>query len=723
MSQETRTILKGWFETGDKPTQPQFASLIDSFVNISDDDHVSTVTASGTVNGITLTDAGTTAKTITLAGTLAINDDDWSGADLAIANGGTGSSSASAARSALGLEIGADIQAYITPGTTLQYYRGDKTWQALLGETSATAYRGDRGKTAYDHSQIVINNPHNVLATQITDFDIEVSNNTDVTANTAYRGVGHIPLTQKAANNGVATLDGGGKVPSSQLPSTVMEYKGTWDASSNTPTLADGTGDAGDVYLCNVGGTQDLGSGSIVFSAGDWVVYSGTVWEKSINSNAVVSVNTQTGVVVLDLDDIENGATYGRLTNVQVTDLTDAGNSALHYHSTDRARANHTGTQLAATISDFQTTVSSNSDVTANTTHRSSDGTDHTYINQDVRTSATVSFANFSGSSSGTNTGDQTSIVGITGTIAQFNTALTDGDFATGGGTATGTNTGDQDLSDYLLNTTDTFTGTLSVDDTIEVDVINDYSGTGLSITADVDVTGTLSVSGIDAGTHIISTFYGDSAAGFARVAIDTASGEDAQLSFQNAGSTKWTIGNDGTDDKFHIKSGAGAFSSLSEVILSTTNLSITADVDVDGETLLGGNTSITGTLSTTSTVTIQTHGTITASSGVIITDNQTSGDIQLKAKDSGGTVRTLVSANTGVAGVSLNYDSEGAKITTTTDGVITNGDVKIFGGVLKMVETITPTTVAGYGLLYPKNDDKLYFKDSAGVEHEIAFV
>lgn len=52
------------------------------------------------------------------------------------------------------------------------------------------------------------------------------------------------------------------------------------------------------------------------------------------------------------------------------------------------------------------------------------------------------------GTSSGTNTGDQTSIVGITGTLAQFNTALTGADFATGGGTVTGTssgtNTGDQ---------------------------------------------------------------------------------------------------------------------------------------------------------------------------------------------------------------------------------------------------------------------------------------
>ena len=49
----------------------------------------------------------------------------------------------------------------------------------------------------------------------------------------------------------------------------------------------------------------------------------------------------------------------------------------------------------------------------------------------------------FSGSSSGTNTGDQTSIAGISGTIAQFNTACSDADFATGGGSATGTNTGD----------------------------------------------------------------------------------------------------------------------------------------------------------------------------------------------------------------------------------------------------------------------------------------
>jgi hypothetical protein len=50
---------------------------------------------------------------------------------------------------------------------------------------------------------------------------------------------------------------------------------------------------------------------------------------------------------------------------------------------------------------------------------------------------ADLGYANPSGASA------PSSIVGITGTTAEFNTALTDANFATGGGTATGTNTGD----------------------------------------------------------------------------------------------------------------------------------------------------------------------------------------------------------------------------------------------------------------------------------------
>lgn len=109
-----------------------------------------------------------------------------------------------------------------------------------------------------------------------------------------------INVSEKGAQNGVATLDSGGKVPASQLPSTVMEFRGIHDVSTNSPALSDGTGDPGDVYLVSVGGTRDYGSGAITLSAGDWLVYSGSVWQKSINSNAVVSVNGMQGVITIN---------------------------------------------------------------------------------------------------------------------------------------------------------------------------------------------------------------------------------------------------------------------------------------------------------------------------------------------------------------------------------------------------------------------------------------
>jgi Repeat of unknown function (DUF5907) len=67
----------------------------------------------------------------------------------------------------------------------------------------------------------------------------------------------------------------------------------------------------------------------------------------------------------------------------------------------------------------------------------------------------------------GTNSGDQTSIVGITGSLAEFNAALTGADFATGGGTATGTNTGDQTITltgDVTGSGTGSFAATIAND-------------------------------------------------------------------------------------------------------------------------------------------------------------------------------------------------------------------------------------------------------------------
>jgi hypothetical protein len=120
--------------------------------------------------------------------------------------------------------------------------------------------------------------------------------------------------SQKGQANGYASLDGAGKVPVSQLPSSIMEYKGTWNASTNSPTLADGTGDTGDVYRVSTAGTRNLGSGSITFDIGDYVIYNGTVWEKSDTTDAVASVNGFTGIITLTTTNIGEG------TNLYYTD-------------------------------------------------------------------------------------------------------------------------------------------------------------------------------------------------------------------------------------------------------------------------------------------------------------------------------------------------------------------------------------------------------------------
>ena len=95
----------------------------------------------------------------------------------------------------------------------------------------------------------------------------------------------------KAKPNGIASLDPDGRIPYSQLPESAMEFKGDWNASTNTPTLADGTGDLGDMYLVSVGGAVDLGSGNITFLDGDRVIYNQAgKWEK-ISGGSVKSVN------------------------------------------------------------------------------------------------------------------------------------------------------------------------------------------------------------------------------------------------------------------------------------------------------------------------------------------------------------------------------------------------------------------------------------------------
>ena len=85
---------------------------------------------------------------------------------------------------------------------------------------------------------------------------------------------------------GVATLGGDGKVPSSQLPAMGSSYKGIWNAATNTPTITNGVGTAGDYYIVGTGGVWN----GITFTTGQLVIYSGSVWQQAGGTSGVSSV-------------------------------------------------------------------------------------------------------------------------------------------------------------------------------------------------------------------------------------------------------------------------------------------------------------------------------------------------------------------------------------------------------------------------------------------------
>lgn len=75
-----------------------------------------------------------------------------------------------------------------------------------------------------------------------------------------------------------------------------VNYLGTWNASTNTPTLVSGVGTKGGYYIVSVAGTTTL-DGISLWSVGDWAVFNGTVWQK-VNGSSNEAFN---GITVTSL--------------------------------------------------------------------------------------------------------------------------------------------------------------------------------------------------------------------------------------------------------------------------------------------------------------------------------------------------------------------------------------------------------------------------------------
>lgn len=116
---------------------------------------------------------------------------------------------------------GEDNIYYLAKDTNLLYRWSGSDYAPVspslaLGETSTTAYRGDHGLAAYNHSLVTNGNPHGTTAAQ----------------------VGAIPATEKATANGVATLDESGKLAPTQKPTYTADEVGA-RPSTWTPSAAD----------------------------------------------------------------------------------------------------------------------------------------------------------------------------------------------------------------------------------------------------------------------------------------------------------------------------------------------------------------------------------------------------------------------------------------------------------------------------------------------------
>ena len=202
---------------------------------------------------------------------------------VAVVNGGTGATTASGARTNLGLGTIATQDASsvaITGGS-------------ITGITDLAIADGGTGASTAGQARINL-------------------------------GLGTAAVLDAGVANGVATLDAGGTVPLSQIPASIqggVSYQGAWNASTNTPTLTSSVGTKGYYYVVSVAGSTNL-NGVTDWVVGDWAIFNGTIWQKIDNTDLVSSVNGQTGTVVLGYADLAgavptwNQNTTGTASNV-----------------------------------------------------------------------------------------------------------------------------------------------------------------------------------------------------------------------------------------------------------------------------------------------------------------------------------------------------------------------------------------------------------------------
>ena len=177
---------------------------------------------------------------------------------VGIANGGTGASNAAAARTNLGLAIGTNVQAPLTFNTPI--VSNGNTISLNKATSSVDGY---------------------LSATDFTSFNNKID------------------ATQKAANNGVATLGNDGKIPSNQIPA--ISFQSANVVSSQAQMLALGSAVVGSIAIRTDLNKNFVLSATPASTLGNWLELQTPTSVTSVNGNAGPSV-------VLTTNDVSEGA-------------------------------------------------------------------------------------------------------------------------------------------------------------------------------------------------------------------------------------------------------------------------------------------------------------------------------------------------------------------------------------------------------------------------------